>query len=358
MRQTVRRIGMALAVLSVIFLLQSGCVSRFAAGAANVAEIKYYDLDGSLFAHEINNYRAPNFLMESHFTTTLHDGSAKTVVCQYDEQGIVRQETITINDQIFSETVFNTSEQIVRCVLKETDGDTQTVYTYDAEGRRTKCVTIQQDVETSVEYQYDRDGNLSAEQKCIKWPSGAQNSSVQYTYEFDDSERMTRKTAVSSYESEPGLLTAVSSTQYTYQYDEAGNCILQRMENRVASLPDNAEPNAWKEESFSYDENGRLLTQTIVNSDGDTSTLKYRYEELRKSSTLVRIEYIDCQEELKGLAASYHYGYLTILNLVGEELLTIRFSGEPQFFFDRDGYLIQLVDDSGTVEIVWENAGR
>lgn len=123
----------------------------------------------------------------------------------------------------------------------------------------------------TVVRQYDEGGNLSAEQKCIKWPSGAQNCSVQYTYEIDDSKRMARKASVSTYESEPGILTAVSSSRYAYQYGEAGNCILQRIENQVTSLSGNDEPNAWKEGSFKHDESERLLTQTLVNSNGDTS---------------------------------------------------------------------------------------
>lgn len=241
-----------------------------------------------------------------------------------NSQKKLQQVNVTYSDGSKGQTVFkyNSSGLVTSSVFTSTysEGSQETVYSYD-EGNRLMSVQINSEdwyaIGPKAEYIYDNNGFL------IK-SSEAEGSRVIWLYENDVNGRCVR----SSSEAEG------TSYQSVYSYNDDST-----QKDEIRAQTDSAGNITTDYISYFYDETGRIIRE-VYNGAHYSHTIEYSYD------------YKPFVFAFKSGTNAYNV-YLP--DIMGNPVWEIEYIEIEKTEQDNDGYLTQLISDSGVIyEFVYE----
>lgn len=249
----------------------------------------------------------------------IHESGSKS-------QKILQQVNITYSDGTKGQSVFkyNSSGLLISSIFTSaySDGSQETVYSYDSDNRLT---TVQLTGDhwhagfPSAEYNYDANGYLIRS-------AGGEGSIIEYLYENDSAGRPVKVTMNSDFQ------TTVSD----YTYSESGNAA-----EVIISVTDyqGNRSQDYASYEFTYDTLGRIQTETRNGTNGSYN-FNYIYD------------YFPFVCVASG-SSTPHKIYLA--DVKGHPIWEIENVVVKSMKQDTDGYLTQLITDSGVIyEFVYE----
>lgn len=215
---------------------------------------------------------------------------------------------------------------------------TETVYTYDDNGRLAKEVATSDHYVRTVTYTYDAAGKPIRKQSSIEIPNSSRINDTRYTYTYDENGNVTHEKVVNTHVATEGAESTETVTEYEYRYNESGKVTLKKTTFTGGN---------WDEETTEYRADGTL----------------YKVTERSSSTDKVYVDEYDEQERLwkewvYPISEEPYVNRECTYDAAGHMVKDVRSSGADYYTYDEKDNLIEESNGVDRVVYTYDESGN